>query len=152
MFRSINRTIPFTKFWINSRSRQSAGSTIYSLLRQIKSSFCRVPPCRFAEGKPSVLPSARELCSLGLSKNPNPFFIRIPNFLWRRESSKETFPQPRPSPKGRMQPLLLSLLHFGKLGPSKVPLDILSSLHKSRPLVRDSNLDPSQGRDGFYRK
>ena len=44
-------------------------------------------------------------------------------FLRREESSKEASTLSKASPyMGRMQPLLLSLLHFGKLGPSKVPL------------------------------
>ena len=46
-------------------------------------------------------------------------------FLRREERSKEASTPSKASPyMGRMQPLLLSLLHFGKLGLSKVPLGI----------------------------
>ena len=48
------------------------------------------------------------------------------NFLWRRESKKETSTLPKAPPYMEgMQPLLLSLLHFGKLRPSQVWLEFL---------------------------
>ena len=47
----------------------------------------------------------------------------ISYFLRREERSKEASTPSKASPyMGRMQPLRLSLLHLGKLGPSKVPL------------------------------
>ena len=55
----------------------------------------------------------------------------ISYFLRREERSKEASTPSKASPyMGRMQPLRLSLLHFGKLDPSKGRLDIFSSLHR----------------------
>ena len=52
----------------------------------------------------------------------------ISYFLRREERSKEASTPSKASPyMGRMQPLRLSLLHFGKLGPSKVRLGFLKS-------------------------
>ena len=60
-------------------------------------------------------PSASEGCSFG--KEPKVMFISL---MQEKRNQRVHYPQ-GPLHRG-MQPLLLSLLHFGKLGPSKVPL------------------------------
>ena len=52
-----------------------------------------------------------------LGKEPKVMFISL---MQEKRNQRVHYPQ-GPLQRG-MQPLLLSLLHFGKLGPSKVPL------------------------------